>query len=74
VGLDDAAGYVEVLDRLRSENPGEVQRLRCSGYETVGRHTLDHEKERFGEFVDRLTSRLDRLSAGGKPAHKDARR
>jgi hypothetical protein len=74
VGLDDAAGYVEVLDRLRSENPGEVQRLRCSGYETVGRHTLDHEKERFGEFVDRLTSRLDRLGAGGKPVHKDARR
>jgi glycosyltransferase involved in cell wall biosynthesis len=67
VGLDDAAGYVEVLEGLRAGDAGEVERLRRNGYETVGRHTLEHERDRFGEFMGRLTSRLDGLGPGGKP-------
>jgi glycosyltransferase involved in cell wall biosynthesis len=74
VGLDDAAGYVEVLEDLRTCDAGEVERLRRNGYETVGRHTLEHERERFGEFMDRLTSRLDRLGPGGKPPSEGAHR
>jgi glycosyl transferase family 1 len=61
VGFDDAEGYVGALKQLSSESPKEVERLRRNGYETVGRHTLDHERERFGEFLERLTERLDRL-------------
>jgi hypothetical protein len=35
--------------------------MRRNGYETVKRHTLAHEQERFADFLERLTSRLDRL-------------
>jgi glycosyltransferase involved in cell wall biosynthesis len=61
VDFDDAEGYAGALKQLSSESPKEVERLRRNGYETVGRHTLDHERERFGEFLERLTERLDRL-------------
>lgn len=61
VDLEDVEGYAETLRSLRSGDAGEVERLRRSGYETVGRHTLEHERERFGEFMERLTARLDRL-------------
>ncbi len=74
VGLDDAAGYVELLEGLRTGNPAGVERLRRNGYGTVGRHTLEHEKERFGEFMARLTSRLDRLGPGERPLREGARR
>jgi hypothetical protein len=30
-------------------------------------HTLEHERERFGEFMERLTARLDRLDPGSRP-------
>ena len=74
VGLDDAAGYVEVLEGLRFGGEEEVERLRRNGYETVGRHTLEHERERFGEFMGRLTGHLDRLGPGGRPGRESARR
>jgi hypothetical protein len=51
-----------------------VERLRRNGYETVGRHTLEHERERFGEFMGRLTARLDSLGPGEKPAGAGTRR
>ena len=35
--------------------------MRCNGYETVGRHTLEREREGFGEFMERLTEHLRRL-------------
>ena len=74
VGLDDAKDYVAALEGLRDGGPGEVERLRRNGYETVGRHTLEHERERFGEFMGRLTSRLDGLGLGGKPPSEGAPR
>ena len=74
VGLDDAVGYVEILEGLRTGDAGEVERLRRNGYETVGRHTLEHERERFGEFMGRLTSRLNGLGLGGKPPSEGAPR
>ncbi|CAA9294659.1 MAG: hypothetical protein AVDCRST_MAG93-4163 [uncultured Chloroflexia bacterium] len=74
VGLDDAAGYVEALEGLRSVDAGEVERFRSNGYATVGRHTLEHERERFGEFMGRLTDHLDRLGPGRKPAREGAGR
>ncbi len=61
VGLEDAEGYAEALKNLRSGGVGAVERLRAAGYETVGRHTLEHERVRFGEFMEALTGRLDRL-------------
>ena len=61
VELDDAGSYVSALKALRSENVEEINRLRREGYETVKRHTLEHEKERFGEFLDVLKGRLAKL-------------
>jgi hypothetical protein len=61
VGLDDADGYVDVLKTLRSEGAQKIDWMRRNGYETVKRHTLAHEQERFADFLERLTSRLDRL-------------
>ncbi len=61
VGMDDAPDYVRALEALRVADTGEIERLRRNGYETVGRHTLEHERERFGEFLERLTEHLRRL-------------
>lgn len=61
VELDDAQGYVAVLKSLKSESTEEINRLRHEGYETIKRHTLEHERERFGEFLDRLKGRLAKL-------------
>lgn len=74
VGLNDAAGYAEILEGLGAGGTEEVERLRQGGYETVGRHTLEHERKRFGEFMGRLTDRLDGLGPGEKPAGGAARR
>jgi hypothetical protein len=60
VGLDDAPGYAEALETLRKESPEEIERLRRAGYESVKRFTLEHERERFGEFLERLTERFYR--------------
>lgn len=62
VGFEDAAGYADELRALRSWDVGEINWLRRNGYETVGRHTLRYEEERFGEFMGRLMDRLDLLS------------
>ena len=67
VGFEDAGGYVEALKSLREGPAEEVERLRMGGYATVGQHTLEHERERFGEFMDRLIHRLDRLGPGSRP-------
>ena len=67
VGMDDAWGYVNALDGLRAASVEEIERLRGNGYETVGRHTLEHERERFGEFMSRLTEHLRRLGPRIEP-------
>jgi len=64
VGLDDADDYVRALESLRAGPTEEVERFRDAGYEAVGRHTLGHERERFGEFLEKLTGRLDQLGPG----------
>ena len=61
VEFEDASSYVDVLQALKTYRLEEIDRLRHGGYETVGLHTLTHEQERFGEFMDRLTSRLEQL-------------
>jgi hypothetical protein len=67
VGFEDAGGYVKALKSLREGPAEEVERLRRGGYATVGLHTLEHERERFGEFMNRLTHRLDHLGPGSLP-------
>jgi hypothetical protein len=67
VGFEDAGNYVEALKSLREAGTDEVKRLRGGGYEAVKLHTLEHERERFGEFMERLTARLDRLDPGSRP-------
>jgi Glycosyl transferases group 1 len=61
VKMDDARGYVDALEGLREAGVEEIGRLRQGGYQAVGRHTLEHERERFGEFMERLTGHLRRL-------------
>lgn len=68
VGFEDAAGYVEALKTLKAGSVEELERLRRGGYDTIGRHTLEHERERFGEFLERLTGRLDRLGPNLRPS------
>jgi glycosyltransferase involved in cell wall biosynthesis len=67
VGLDDARGYVAALEGLRAAGAQQAERLRRNGYQTVGRHTLEHERERFGEFMERLTKHLRRLGPRVEP-------
>jgi hypothetical protein len=67
VGFEDAGGYVEALKSLREGSAEEVERLRGAGYEAVKQHTLEHERERFGEFMERLIHRLDGLVPGSRP-------
>jgi hypothetical protein len=61
VGLDEAQDYVDALKALGSESLKTIERLRRNGYETAKRHTLEHERERFGAFLEELTERLDLL-------------
>jgi len=61
VDFDDAQGYVDALKAIRTESVENIERMRRSGYETTRRHTLEHERERFGEFMEKLTERLDLL-------------
>ena len=61
VGFEDAKGYVGALKDLREGGVEPIERLRRAGYETVGRHTLEHEREGFGQFMVKLTERLDHL-------------
>ena len=63
--FDDAQSYVGALKALKSESGENIDRLRLSGYETVKRHTLEHERERFGDFMVRLTAHLDHLGPRG---------
>ena len=67
VGFEDAGGYVEALKSLREGSAEEVERLRGAGYEGIKLHTLEHERERFGEFMERLIHRLDGLVPGSRP-------
>ena len=72
VGFEDAGGYVGALKSLREGGTREIEQLRRGGYEAVKLHTLEHERERFGEFMERLVGRLDRLGPG--PRSLDASR
>ena len=72
VGFEDAGGYVGALKSLREGGTQEIERLRRGGYEVVKLHTLEHERERFGEFMERLVGRLDRPGLG--PRSLDASR
>src|SRR5918995_1625489 len=67
-GFEDAGDYVDALEGLRAAGVEEIRRLRQSGYQVVGRHTLESERERFGEFMERLTEHLRRL--GPKVEHR----
>jgi hypothetical protein len=67
VDFEDAAGYVKALRTLKSYGLEEIDRLRSGGYETIRLHTLEHERDRFGEFMERLTDRLDGLALGSRP-------
>lgn len=69
VGFEDADGYVESLRSLRAAGLSEIERLRMAGYKTVGRHTLEHEKERFGEFMEHLSERLESRLTQSRSLH-----
>ena len=58
VRLESAADYVAALRALRGYGAGEIDALRRGGYEAVGRHTLEAEREGFGEFMGDLEKRL----------------
>jgi hypothetical protein len=65
VGFEESTGYAEALQALRTYDLNEINRLRSGGYRTVGLHTLEHERDRFGVFMERLISRLNGL--GSRP-------
>jgi hypothetical protein len=67
VGLEDPSSYAEVLGSLRSRALEDVKRLRRNGYETAKRHTLAVEGEKFGAYLDRLTTHLDELGPSLAP-------
>ena len=59
VEFEDASSYVDALQSLKNYGTGDINRLRRGGYESARLHTLSHERELFGGFMDRLTDRLD---------------
>jgi glycosyltransferase involved in cell wall biosynthesis len=61
VGMDEATDYVGALEGLRATGVEVIEKFRRNGYETVGRHTLEREREGFGGFMGRLTEHLRRL-------------
>lgn len=61
VNWEDESSYAGALKSLASENPGNVDRMRQRGYETLGDHTWEREERQFGGFLKRLTARLDSL-------------
>jgi Glycosyl transferases group 1 len=67
VGFEDAQSYADALRALRGYRIDEIDRLRSGGYEAVKLHTLERERELFGEFMERLIGRLDRLGPGSRP-------
>jgi hypothetical protein len=67
VEFGEASSYVDALQSLKSYSADDINRLRRGGYESARLHTLSHERERFGEFMERLTARLDRLDPGSRP-------
>lgn len=64
--FDDVASYAAALKNLKKMSPGGINRLRRNGYGTANRHTLEREKERFGEFLELITSHLDRTGCPRK--------
>jgi hypothetical protein len=60
VRLDDAGDYVAALRALRGYGEREIGALRRGGYEAVGRHTLENERDGFADFMVRLSERLGR--------------
>ena len=64
VGFEQASDYVKVLRSLRGYELKEIERLRRNGYETVKLHTLEHERDCFAGFMERLTERLNRPDVG----------
>lgn len=64
VGFERAPDYAETLRALREYEPEEIERLRHNGYETVKLHTLEYERDRFAEFLERLTGHLDQIGPG----------
>lgn len=68
--FEDTMSYVDALKNLRAESLDAVNRLRRGGYETVKRHTLAHEQEQFGEFLNRLADHLDRPGPRAAPPHQ----
>ena len=65
VRFEDVGDYVAALRALRGYGVRQIGRLRRGGYEAVGRHTLEHERERFGEFMGKLSGRLGLSGAPG---------
>ena len=66
VSFGDTGSYVEALRRLRRIGAPEVDSLRRAGYKTAVLHTLEHEGERFGEYLEGLAERLGRVGTGSR--------
>jgi glycosyltransferase involved in cell wall biosynthesis len=56
--FENAKDYAAALRALKGYGTGEIEALRRGGYKAVGRHTLEHERDGFGEFMTKLTERL----------------
>jgi glycosyltransferase involved in cell wall biosynthesis len=54
VEYESAPDYVAALIRLAESPPEPVDAMRQAGYGVLSEHTLDEEKRRFGEFLDKL--------------------
>lgn len=52
---------------LRGYGAGEIEALRRGGYAAVGRHTLEHERDGFAGFMERLSGLLGRPAPEGVP-------
>lgn len=52
VDHDDVDGYVTALREIESMSPEAVTAMRDAGYAVLVNHTLERERDEFGEFLD----------------------
>ncbi|QIN84203.1 glycosyltransferase [Rubrobacter tropicus] len=64
--FENAGDYAAALRALRGYGAGEIEALRRGGYEAVGRHTLEYERDRFGGFMEKLEGRLQRNAGASR--------
>jgi hypothetical protein len=65
---DSVASYVSAVQKVRAMPSSVLAQIRSEGYLTASRYSLMEEEKRFGDYVAKLTARMQALS--GAESHQ----